>query len=209
MTTTGTAAEYLPPRLSLKALQEAARTCRACPLWRTGTQTVFGEGPASARLLLVGEQPGDREDEIGRPFVGPAGQLLEDALAEAGIDRADTFLTNAVKHFKWTPRGKRRIHQKPNASEVAACRPWVVAELEVVQPRVLVCLGATAAQSLLGRGVRVTRDRGRPLESSLAPVAFATVHPSSILRAPDAGARRRERALFVDDLRLAAAALAD
>jgi DNA polymerase len=209
MTTTGTAAEYLPPRLSLKALQEAARTCRACPLWRTGTQTVFGEGPASARLLLVGEQPGDKEDEIGRPFVGPAGQLLEDALGEAGIDRADTFLTNAVKHFKWTPRGKRRIHQKPNASEVAACRPWVVAELEVVQPRVLVCLGATAAQSLLGRGVRVTRDRGRPLESSLAPVAFATVHPSSILRAPDAGARRRERALFVDDLRLAAAALAD
>ena len=209
MTTTGTAAEYLPPRLSLKALQEAARTCRACPLWRTGTQTVFGEGPASARLLLVGEQPGDKEDEIGRPFVGPAGQLLEDALGEAGIDRADTFLTNAVKHFKWTPRGKRRIHQKPNASEVAACRPWVVAELEVVQPRVLVCLGATAAQSLLGRGVRVTRDRGRPLESSLAPVAFATVHPSSILRAPDAEARRRERALFVDDLRVAAAALAD
>ena len=209
MTTTGTAAEYLPPRLSLKALQEAARTCRACPLWRTGTQTVFGEGPASARLLLVGEQPGDKEDEIGRPFVGPAGQLLEDALAEAGIDRADTFLTNAVKHFKWTPRGKRRIHQKPNASEVAACRPWVVAELEVVQPRVLVCLGATAAQSLLGRGVRVTRDRGRPLDSSLAPVAFATVHPSSILRAPDAEARRRERALFVDDLRVAAAALAD
>jgi len=209
MTTTGTAAEYLPPRLSLKALQEAARTCRACPLWRTGTQTVFGEGPASARLLLVGEQPGDKEDEIGRPFVGPAGQLLEDALAEAGIDRAETFLTNAVKHFKWTPRGKRRIHQKPNASEVAACRPWVVAELEVVQPRVLVCLGATAAQSLLGRGVRVTRDRGRPLESSLAPVAFATVHPSSILRAPDAEARRRERALFVDDLRVAAAALAD
>jgi len=209
MTTTGTAAEYLPPRLSLKAMQEAARTCRACPLWRTGTQTVFGEGPASARLLLVGEQPGDKEDEIGRPFVGPAGQLLEDALAEAGIDRAETFLTNAVKHFKWTPRGKRRIHQKPNASEVAACRPWVVAELEVVQPRVLVCLGATAAQSLLGRGVRVTRDRGRPLESSLAPVAFATVHPSSILRAPDAEARRRERALFVDDLRVAAAALAD
>ena len=209
MTTTGTAAEYLPPRLSLKALQEAARTCRACPLWRTGTQTVFGEGPASARLLLVGEQPGDKEDEIGRPFVGPAGQLLEDALAEAGIDRAETFLTNAVKHFKWTPRGKRRIHQKPNATEVAACRPWVVAELEVVQPRVLVCLGATAAQSLLGRGVRVTRDRGRPLESSLAPVAFATVHPSSILRAPDAEARRRERALFVDDLRVAAAALAD
>ena len=207
MTTTGTAADYLPSRLSLKALRETARGCRACPLWRTGTQTVFGEGRASARLLLVGEQPGDREDEVGRPFVGPAGQLLGEALEEAGIDRADAYLTNAVKHFKWTPRGTRRIHQKPNASEVAACRPWVVAELEVVQPRVLVCLGATAAQALLGRGVRVTRDRGRPLESSLAPAAFATVHPSSILRAPDAEARRRERALFVDDLRVAAAAL--
>jgi DNA polymerase len=207
MTTTGTAADFLPPRLSLKALRETARGCRACPLWRTGTQTVFGEGRASARLLLVGEQPGDKEDEVGRPFVGPAGQLLDEALAEAGIDRADTYLTNAVKHFKWMPRGKRRIHQKPNASEIAACRPWTVAELEVVKPRVLVCLGATAAQSLLGRGVRVTRDRGRPLESSLAPVAFATVHPSSILRAPDAEARRRERALFVDDLRVAAAAL--
>ena len=207
MTTTGTAADFLPPRLSLKALRETARACRACPLWRTGTQTIFGEGRASARLLLVGEQPGDKEDEVGRPFVGPAGQLLDEALAEAGIDRADTYLTNAVKHFKWTPRGKRRIHQKPNASEIAACRPWALAELEVVKPRVLVCLGATAAQSLLGRGVRVTRDRGRPLESSLAPVAFATVHPSSILRAPDAEARRRERALFVDDLRVAAAAL--
>ena len=209
MRTTGTAADYLPPRLSLTALRESARDCRACPLWQTGTQTVFGEGRASARLLLVGEQPGDREDELGRPFVGPAGQLLDQALAEAEIDRADTYLTNAVKHFKWTPRGKRRIHQKPNASEIAACRPWVVAELEVVQPRVLVCLGATAAQALLGRGVRVTRDRGRPVESTLAQVAFATVHPSSILRAPDAEARRRERALFVDDLRVAAAALAD
>ena len=208
MTTTGTAADYLPSRLSLKALREASRDCRACPLWRTGTQTVFGEGRASAQLLLVGEQPGDKEDELGRPFVGPAGQLLDEALAEAGIDRADAYLTNVVKHFKWTPRGKRRIHQRPNASEIAACRPWAVAELEVVQPRVLVCLGATAAQSLLGRGVRVTRDRGRALESTLAPVAFATVHPSSILRAPDAEARRRERALFVDDLRVAAAALA-
>ena len=209
MTTSGTAAEYLPPRLSLKALREASRDCRACPLWRTGTQTVFGEGPASAPLLLVGEQPGDKEDKAGQPFVGPAGHLLDEALAEAGIDRADTYLTNAVKHFKWTPRGKRRIHQKPNARETAACRPWVLAELEVVRPRVLVCLGATAAQSLLGRGVRVTRDRGRPLESTLAPVAFATVHPSSILRAPDAESRRRERELFVDDLRAAAAALVD
>ena len=202
-----TAAEYLPQRLSLAALREAAGACRACPLWRTGTQTVFGEGGKHARLMLVGEQPGDREDESGRPFVGPAGRLLDEALAEAGIDRADAYLTNAVKHFKWEPRGKRRIHQKPNASELAACRPWLEAELAVVRPQVLVCLGATAAQALLGRGVRVTRDRGRPLESSLAELALATVHPSSILRAPDAAARRRERSLFVDDLRVAAAAL--
>jgi uracil-DNA glycosylase family protein len=202
-----TAADHVPARLSLKALREAAAGCRACPLWRTGTQTVFGEGGKAARLLLVGEQPGDREDEIGRPFVGPAGRLLDEALAEAGIDRDDAYLTNVVKHFKWQARGKRRIHQKPNATEIAACRPWVEAELTVVSPRVLVCLGATAAQALLGRSVRVTRDRGRPLESTYAPVAFATVHPSSILRAPDDESRRRERRLFVDDLRVAAAAL--
>jgi DNA polymerase len=202
-----TAADYLPPRRSLTALREAAAGCRACPLWRTGTQTVFGEGRKAARLFLVGEQPGDREDEIGRPFVGPAGRLLDEALAEAGIERDDAYLTNVVKHFKWQARGKRRIHQKPNASEIAACRPWVEAELSVVSPRVLVCLGATAAQALLGRSVRVTRDRGRPLESTYAPLAFATVHPSSILRAPDDESRRRERQLFVDDLRVAAAAL--
>jgi len=202
-----TAADYLPPRLSLTALREAAAGCRACPLWRTGTQTVFGEGRKAARLFLVGEQPGDREDEIGRPFVGPAGRLLGEALAEAGIERDNAYLTNVVKHFKWQARGKRRIHQKPNASEIAACRPWVEAELSVVSPRVLVCLGATAAQALLGRSVRVTRDRGRPLESAYAPLAFATVHPSSILRAPDDESRRRERQLFVDDLRVAAAAL--
>ena len=202
-----TAADYLPPRLSLKALREAAAGCRACPLWLTGTQTVFGEGRKGARLFLVGEQPGDREDEAGRPFVGPAGRLLDEALAEAGIERDDAYLTNVVKHFKWEPRGKRRIHQKPNAIEIAACRPWVEAELAVVSPRVLVCLGATAAQALLGRSVRVTRDRGRPLESTYAPVAFATVHPSSILRAPDDESRRRERELFVDDLTVAAAAL--
>ena len=202
-----TAADYVPARLSLKALREAAAGCRACPLWRLGTQTVFGEGRKAARLFLVGEQPGDREDEIGRPFVGPAGRLLDEALAEAGIERDDAYLTNVVKHFKWQARGKRRIHQKPNASEIAACRPWVEAELSVVSPYVLVCLGATAAQALLGRSVRVTRDRGRPLESTYAPVAFATVHPSSILRAPDDESRRRERQLFVDDLRVAAAAL--
>jgi DNA polymerase len=202
-----TAADFLPSRLSLTALREAATDCRGCPLWRTATQTVFGEGRKAARLMLVGEQPGDREDLEGRPFVGPAGQLLDEALEDAGIDRADAYLTNAVKHFKWTPRGKRRIHQKPNAAEIAACRPWLDAEIAVVKPRVLVCLGATAAQTLLGRGVRVTKDRGRPLESELAPVAFATVHPSSILRAPDATSRERERDLFVDDLRVAAAAL--
>ena len=208
MAESATAADYLPTtRRSLKALREAACGCRGCPLWRTGTQTVFGEGRKAARLVLVGEQPGDREDLEGRPFVGPAGRLLDEALEEAGIDRSDAYLTNAVKHFKWEPRGKRRIHQKPSAAEIAACRPWLEAELAAVSPRVLICLGATAAQALLGRGVRVTRDRGRPLESTLAAVAFATVHPSSILRAPDDESRRRERALFVDDLRVAAAAL--
>jgi DNA polymerase len=156
----------------------------------------------------VGEQPGDREDLEGRPFVGPAGRLLDEALAEAGIERADAYLTNAVKHFKWEPRGKRRIHQKPNWGEIAACRPWLEAELAVVAPEVLVCLGATAAQALLGREVRVTRDRGRLLESTLAPAALATVHPSSILRAPDDAARRRERVAFVDDLRVVAELLA-
>jgi uracil-DNA glycosylase family protein len=202
------AAEYLPSRLSLASLREAAAGCRACPLWRTGTQTVFGEGRKVSRLVLVGEQPGDQEDLAGRPFVGPAGRLLNEALEEAGLARADTYLTNAVKHFKWEPRGKRRIHQRPSTSEIAACRPWLEAELEVVQPHVLVCLGAVAAQALLGRGVRVTKDRGRRLESELAAVTFVTVHPSSILRAPDEQSRRRERALFVDDLRVAAAALA-
>jgi uracil-DNA glycosylase len=200
----GTAAEFLPGRLSLAGLRRAARDCTACPLWRTGTQTVFGEGLKRAALMLVGEQPGDREDLAGRPFVGPAGRLLDDALGEAGIPRTDTYLTNVVKHFKWEPRGKRRIHQRPSRGEIAACRPWLEAELAVVAPDVLLCLGATAAQALLGRDVRVTRDRGRRLESSLAPVALATVHPSSILRAPDEAARRRERAAFVDDLRVAA-----
>ncbi len=204
---TGTAAAFLPDRLTLPALREASRGCTACPLWRTGTQTVFGEGLKRARLLLVGEQPGDREDLAGRPFVGPAGRLLDEALVEAGIERGDAYVTNAVKHFKWEPRGKRRIHQKPNRYEIEACRPWLEAELAVVQPEVLVCLGATAAQALLGKAVRVTRDRGRPLESDLAPVALATVHPSSILRAPDDASRRAERAAFVDDLKVAAAAL--
>jgi DNA polymerase len=206
MAETGSAADFLPPRLSLKSLREASRGCTACPLWRTGTQTVFGDGAARARLLLVGEQPGDKEDLAGEPFVGPAGRLLDEALAEAGIDRSEAYLTNVVKHFKWHARGKRRIHQKPNWSEIAACRPWVEAELAVVKPHALVCLGATAAQALLGRQVRVTRDRGKPLQSDLAAVAIATVHPSSILRAPDQETRRREYASFVADLRAAAKA---
>jgi DNA polymerase len=208
MDDSGSAAAYLPQRLSLTSLRAAARECRACPLWRSGTQTVFGEGRKRARMLLVGEQPGDREDLEGRPFVGPAGRILDEAMLEAGIDRDDVYLTNAVKHFKWTPKGKRRIHQKPNWSEISACRPWVEAELAVVKPEVLVCLGATAAQALLGRDVRVTRDRGRLLQSDLAPVAIATVHPSSILRVTDSEEREREQARFVADLRLAAEAAA-
>jgi uracil-DNA glycosylase len=202
-----TAAALIPPKPTLPKVAEAAKGCRACDLWRSGTQTVFGEGKAKAELMLVGEQPGDQEDLAGRPFVGPAGQLLDRALEEAGIDRELAYVTNVVKHFKWQPRGKRRIHQKPNAAELAACRPWLEAELEVVKPEALVCLGATAAQALLGRTFRVTRDRGQLLESPLAPITVATVHPSSILRAPDDETRRRERALFVDDLRVVAAAL--
>ena len=179
---TGTAAEYLPERLSLASLREAAAGCQACPLWRTGTQTVFGEGTARSELMLVGEQPGDREDREGHPFVGPAGRLLDEALEEADIDRTRAYVTNVVKHFKWQARGKRRIHAKPAWSEVAACRPWLDAELTVVKPDVLVCLGATAAQALLGRSFRVTRDRGKPVDSDLAPHVLATIHPSAILR---------------------------
>src|SRR5688572_20327617 len=192
---------------SLRTLAALEAECTRCPLYKFATQVVPGEGSVHARLMLVGKQPGDKEDLAGRPFVGPAGRLLDEALVEAGIDRSDAYVTNAVKHFKWEPKGKRRIHQKPNWNEIAACRPWLEAELAVVRPDVLVCLGATAAQALLGRDVRVTRDRGRPLESELAPLALATVHPSSILRAPDDESRRRERALFVDDLRVAASAL--
>src|ERR671911_1956168 len=199
-----TAAALIPPKPTLRKVAEAAKGCRACDLWRSGTQTVFGEGRARAKLMRVGEQPGDQEDLAGRPFVGPAGKLLDSALEEAGIDRELAYVTNVVKHFKWQPRGKRRIHQKPNAAEIAACRPWLDAELALIKPRVLVCLGATAAQALLGRDVRVTRDRGRPLESELAPIAFAPVHPSSILRSEN---REEETALLVEDLRRVAEAL--
>lgn len=200
---TGSAAEYLPDTLTLASLRESAAECRACPLWRTGTQTVFGEGLKRADLMLVGEQPGDREDREGRPFVGPAGRLLDDALVEAGIDRTRAYVTNVVKHFKWQAKGKRRIHAKPAWAEISACRPWLDAELEVVQPQVLVCLGATAAQALFGRQFRVTKERGRPVESDLAPHVLATIHPSAILRAQDED-RATERAAFVDDLRVVA-----
>jgi uracil-DNA glycosylase family protein len=196
----GSAAPLVPPRPTLPKLREAAAGCQACPLWKTGTQTVFGEGAQSAAVMFVGEQPGDQEDLAGRPFVGPAGKLFDKALAEAGIDRDQTYVTNAVKHFKWQARGKRRIHQKPNWSEIAACHPWLEAELAVVEPRVLVCLGATAAQALLGRQFRVTKQRGELIESPLAEHVTATVHPSSILRGEPAE-REREFAAFVDDLR--------
>jgi uracil-DNA glycosylase family protein len=193
----GTAAPLVPPRPSLKNLREAAAGCKACPLWESGTQTVFGEGAAHAEVVFVGEQPGDREDLEGRPFVGPAGKLLDEGLEEAGIERSKVYVTNVVKHFKWKPQGKRRIHQKPNWREIAACRPWLDAEVAVLKPRVLVCLGATAAQALLGRDFRVSRRRGELVDSPLAERTIATVHPSSILRAEDREAQFRE---FVRDL---------
>jgi uracil-DNA glycosylase len=200
------AAPLVPDRPSLPKLREAAAGCKACPLWETGTQTVFGEGSAKAEVIFVGEQPGDQEDVEGRPFVGPAGRLLDTAMEEAGIDRSLAYVTNVVKHFKWQARGKRRIHQKPNWREIAACRPWLEAELKVVEPRVLVCLGATAAQALLGRDFRVTKNRGEPVESDLAEVVIATVHPSSILRSRDQD-REAEMAAFVSDLKTVAAYL--
>jgi uracil-DNA glycosylase len=193
----GTAAALIPERPTLKSLRKAAAGCKACPLWESGTQTVFGEGGARADVVFVGEQPGDREDLEGRPFVGPAGQLLDRALEEVEIDRSQVYVTNVVKHFKWKPQGTRRIHQKPNWREIAACRPWLDAEVAVLKPRVLVCLGATAAQALLGRDFRVSRQRGELVDSPLAPKAIATVHPSSILRAED---RELEYQEFVRDL---------
>jgi DNA polymerase len=208
---TGTAEELIPSRRTLPVLAAAAGGCQACPLWQRATQTVFGEGAAHAPLFLVGEQPGDQEDKEGHPFVGPAGRLLSSALASAGIDRRAAYVTNAVKHFKWVPagdRGKRRIHQKPNAREIAACRPWLLAEIDAVRPDVIVCLGATAAQSLLGPAFRVTQHRGQPVASPFAARVVATVHPSSILRARDDDTRRRELDAFVSDLRAAAALLA-
>ena len=198
------ALKLIPARPSIKALTKAAAGYRACDLWKNATQTVFGEGAAKAELMLVGEVPGDKEDKAGHPFVGPAGKLLDKALAEAGIDRDAVYITNAVKHFKWEPRGKIRIHKKPNGKEIAACRPWLEAETRVLRPRVIVLMGATAAQSLLGREFRVTQHRGEFIESPHAQWVTATVHPSSILRAPDEDSRRGEMARFVDDLRAVA-----
>jgi uracil-DNA glycosylase family protein len=196
-----TAAPLIPPRPTIEKLQKAARDCRACPLWRTGTQTVFGDGSRNAAVVFVGEQPGNDEDLAGKPFVGPAGKLLDQALVEAGINRNEVYVTNTVKHFKWEPKGKRRIHKKPNAREIAACRPWLDAELEVLKPKVLVCLGATAAQALLGRTFLVSKRRGELIESTLAPNVMATVHPSSILRAPDEQSRHAEMKKFIFDLK--------
>jgi len=200
-TSSGSAEEFFPDKLTLPSLREAAAGCKACDLWKRGTQTVFGEGRRAAMVMFVGEQPGNEEDLAGKPFVGPAGRLFDDALEQAGIDRSQTYVTNVVKHFKWEPRGKRRIHKKPNAQEVSACRPWLEAEIKVVKPKIVVVLGAIAAQALLGPKFRVTKQRGEFIKSTLAPYVMATVHPASILRAPDAETRRLEHRRFVADLK--------
>src|SRR6266498_2287729 len=195
------AEDLIPDRPTLSLLREAAADCKACDLWKLGTQTVFGEGRRGSIVMFIGEQPGNEEDLSGQPFVGPAGRLLDQALEEVGIDRSQTYVTNVVKHFKWEPRGKRRIHKKPNAQEIAACRPWLQAEIALIKPKIVVALGATAAQALLGPQFRVTKQRGEFLESTFAPYIMATVHPSSILRAPDEETRRLEHRRFVEDLK--------
>src|SRR5204863_9570271 len=193
----------VPATNSLAKVAAAAKECTACPLYKKATQTVFGEGPKHATMLMIGEQPGDYEDVAGKPFVGPAGKILDRALAEAGINRDEVYVTNAVKHFKWEPRGKRRIHQKPNSREMAACRPWMEAEMRLVKPKMVICLGSTAGQAFFGPSFRVTRERGKLLSSKLAPKVVATVHPSSLLRQPDEVSRDREYAHFVVDLKAA------
>src|SRR5262249_37111037 len=198
---TNSAVALIPQHPTLSELRKIAADCQACDLWRIGTQTVFGEGGDQTEVMFVGEQPGDQEDRIGRPFVGPAGKLLDEALVEAGIERNKTYVTNVVKHFKWLPKGKRRIHQTPDAGEIAACRPWLDTEIALLQPRVIVCLGATAAQTLLGKEFRVTRQRGEFVKSPLAPFVLATVHPSSILRIPDEAARVLALQRFTADLK--------
>jgi uracil-DNA glycosylase len=206
---TWSAAPFVPSHPTIHKLKTAAAGCTGCPLWKTGTQTVFGEGPTDAKVLFIGEQPGNDEDLEGRPFVGPAGKLLDRCLAEAGIDRKHVYVTNAVKHFKWEPRGKRRLHKKPSAREIGACRPWLEAEIAVLQPSVIVALGATGAQTLIGKDFRVTQHRGQLIPSPLAPHVIATVHPSSLLRAPDEETRRIEIARFIDDLRKVAVIIAN
>jgi len=201
------ATPFLPERRTLDALRDAACGCRGCDLWEPATQTVFGEGPNDATFVLVGEVPGDREDREGRPFVGPAGRELDKALEAAGIDRAETYVTNAVKHFRFEERGKRRIHQKPDAKQIKACRPWLAAELDLLRPEVLVLLGATAAKSLLGSAFKLMAERGRPLDSDLTAVVVATIHPSSILRGRDGEARQTQRDMLIEDLRVAAQAV--
>jgi uracil-DNA glycosylase len=203
----GTAASLIPPNAGLEKLRALAAGCKACPLWKTGTQTVFGEGPSGAKIILVGEQPGDHEDKTGRPFVGPAGGILDKALTTAGIDRTDVYVTNVVKHFKWVPRGKRRIHAKPRSAEINACRPWLDAEINRIKPHVLVCLGATAAKALLGNQFSVTQQRGELIASPLAPKVLATVHPSSLLRIEDESERHEEMKRFVNDMRKVASLL--
>jgi uracil-DNA glycosylase len=193
-----------PPSHNLNVLRAASKKCKACPLWRTGTQTVFGEGPAHARIIFVGEQPGDKEDLEGKPFVGPAGRMLDKALLEAGVDRSETYVTNAVKHFKWEPAGKRRLHKRPNSREIAACRPWLVSEIEALQPELIVCLGATAAQSVLQRVVKIGEERGRILDSPYAAKVVVTIHPSSLLRIPEESEKEKAWTAFVRDLRLLA-----
>jgi uracil-DNA glycosylase family protein len=200
----GTAADLIPPNATLDQLRKIAAKCKACHLWRNATQTVFGEGPPHAKIMLVGEQPGDREDKLGHPFVGPAGAILDSALEKAGINRSNVYLTNVVKHFKWISRGKRRVHEKPRASEINACKPWLLVEIARIKPRVIVCLGATAAQALLGSDFRVSRQRGELVPSELAPNVLATVHPSSLLRIEDKEERHREIEHFVNDLKKAA-----
>ena len=204
-----TAARLVPSKPTLKKLQVAAAGCQACDLWKTGTQTVFGEGQQTSTVMFIGEQPGNSEDLEGRPFVGPAGGLLDKALAEAGIDRSKVYVTNVVKHFKWEPRGKRRIHKKPNAIEIRACRPWLEAEINVVRPRAIICLGSTAAQAVIGPKFKVSIQRGQFVDSPLAPFVTATVHPSSILRAPTDEARRAETERFIDDLKRIRKAIAE
>jgi DNA polymerase len=203
----GVPAVTIPDKPTLASLRAAAAGCKACHLWKLGTQTVFGEGSATARVMMVGEQPGDKEDLQGRPFVGPAGAVLDKALAAAGIDRQEVYVTNIVKHFKWEPRGKRRLHKKPNALEISACRSWLDAEINAIRPQVVVLLGATAAQGILGNQFRVTKQRGQWLQSKIAPLVMATVHPSSILRAPDDDSRHEEMRKFVTDLKKVAAQL--